>query len=348
MEENNIPNELTYHEPIPLTEEERKDPLYITSYIVSAIFTPFMVPFVAFLMIFIFTYLSIMPLSYKLSILALVYCFTILFPMLGIYIFQKINGWGIKELGHREKRFDVSHPHPKVYERHHIGRTNMYGAVHYCQSQAEGKYSCCKQRTDGRRTAVIQFPVSVQSRMVAGRLHPTGWNAMYGPHYRTPTYINRGVRRICPRIILWCHRNFVYLKRYTNLVNFKTMNFPTNVKYTNEHEWIRLEGEEAYVGITDYAQTQLGDIVFVDVPTEGETLEKGETFGSIEVVKTVSDLFLPVGGEILEVNPALEENPELVNKDPYGEGWIIRIKPTDVSEAEELLDAEAYKKLINE
>lgn len=126
------------------------------------------------------------------------------------------------------------------------------------------------------------------------------------------------------------------------------MNFPTNVKYTNEHEWIRLEGEEAYVGITDYAQTQLGDIVFVDVPTEGETLEKGETFGSIEVVKTVSDLFLPVGGEILEVNPVLEENPELVNKDPYGEGWIIRIKPTDVSEAEELLDAEAYKKLINE
>lgn len=126
------------------------------------------------------------------------------------------------------------------------------------------------------------------------------------------------------------------------------MNFPTNVKYTNEHEWIRLEGEEAYVGITDYAQTQLGDIVFVDVPTEGETLEKGETFGSIEVVKTVSDLFLPVGGEILEVNQALKENPELVNKDPYGEGWIIKIKPTDVSEMDDLLDAEAYKKLINE
>ncbi|MBU3837273.1 MAG: glycine cleavage system protein GcvH [Candidatus Phocaeicola faecigallinarum] len=126
------------------------------------------------------------------------------------------------------------------------------------------------------------------------------------------------------------------------------MNFPTNVKYTNEHEWIRFEGEEAYVGITDYAQTQLGDIVFVDVPTEGETLEKGETFGSIEVVKTVSDLFLPVGGEILEVNPALEENPELVNKDPYGEGWIIKIKPTDSSEADDLLDAEAYKQLINE
>ena len=126
------------------------------------------------------------------------------------------------------------------------------------------------------------------------------------------------------------------------------MNFPTNVKYTNEHEWIRLEGDEAYVGITDYAQKQLGDIVFVDVTTEGETLEKGDTFGSIEVVKTVSDLFLPVGGEILEVNQALEDNPELVNKDPYGEGWIIKIKPTDVSEFDDLLDAEAYKQLINE
>ena len=126
------------------------------------------------------------------------------------------------------------------------------------------------------------------------------------------------------------------------------MNFPTNVKYTNEHEWVRIEGDEAYVGITDYAQSQLGDIIFVDIPTEGETLEKGETFGSIEVVKTVSDLFLPIGGEILEVNPALEDNPELVNKDPYGEGWIVKIKPTDTSEADDLLDAEAYKQLINE
>ncbi len=126
------------------------------------------------------------------------------------------------------------------------------------------------------------------------------------------------------------------------------MNFPTNVKYTNEHEWIRFEGEEAFVGITDYAQTQLGDIVFVDVPTEGETLEKGETFGSIEVVKTVSDLFLPVSGKIIEVNQKLEENPELVNSDPYGKGWIIKIKPTNAGEADELLDAEAYKQLINE
>ena len=126
------------------------------------------------------------------------------------------------------------------------------------------------------------------------------------------------------------------------------MNYPANVKYTSEHEWIRLDGETGYVGITDYAQNQLGDIVFVDVTTEGETLAKGEIFGTIEVVKTVSDLFLPIGGEILEVNPALEENPELVNKDPYGEGWLIKIRPTDPAEMDELLDAEAYKLLINE
>ena len=126
------------------------------------------------------------------------------------------------------------------------------------------------------------------------------------------------------------------------------MNFPTNVKYTSEHEWIRLENDEAIIDITDYAQDQLGDIVFVDVTAEGETLEQGEVFGTIEVVKTVSDLFLPIGGEIVEVNPELEEHPELVNKDPYGEGWIIRIKPTDASQMDELLDAEAYKKIINE
>ncbi len=126
------------------------------------------------------------------------------------------------------------------------------------------------------------------------------------------------------------------------------MEFPTNIKYTNEHEWIRLEGDTAYVGITDYAQQQLGDIVFIDVTTEGETLDKGEVFGIIEVVKTVSDLFLPIGGEILEVNPQLEEHPELVNQDPYGEGWIIKLKPTDASELDDLLDAAGYKEIINE
>ena len=126
------------------------------------------------------------------------------------------------------------------------------------------------------------------------------------------------------------------------------MNFPTNVKYTKEHEWIRLEGDVAYVGITDYAQEQLGDIVFVDIPTEGETLVADEVFGTIEVVKTISDLFLPVAGEILEQNEALADQPELVNQDPYGEGWLIKIKPDADADFDSLLDAEAYKALINE
>ena len=125
------------------------------------------------------------------------------------------------------------------------------------------------------------------------------------------------------------------------------MNFPQNLKYTNEHEWIRVDGDIAYVGITDYAQEKLGDIVFVDIPTVGETLEAGETFGTIEVVKTISDLFLPIAGEVLEQNEALEENPELVNKDPYGEGWLIKVKPADVKAVEDLLDAEAYKAVVN-
>lgn len=125
------------------------------------------------------------------------------------------------------------------------------------------------------------------------------------------------------------------------------MNFPENLKYTSEHEWICMNGDVAYVGITDYAQDQLGDIVFVDVPTVGETLEAGEVFGTIEVVKTISDLFLPAGGEVIEQNEALEENPALVNSDPYGEGWIIKLKVTDPAQLDALLDAEAYKKLIN-
>lgn len=126
------------------------------------------------------------------------------------------------------------------------------------------------------------------------------------------------------------------------------MNCPTNVKYTKEHEWIRREGDVAYVGITDYAQQQLGDIVFIDIPTVGETLAAGETFGTIEVVKTISDLFLPVDGEVLEQNETLADQPELVNQDPYGEGWLIKIKPADHADFDSLLDAEAYKTLINE
>lgn len=124
------------------------------------------------------------------------------------------------------------------------------------------------------------------------------------------------------------------------------MNVPTNLKYTSEHEWIRVEGDIAYVGITDYAQAQLGDIVFVDIQTEGETLAAGDVFGTIEVVKTVSDLFLPVAGEVLEQNEALADQPELVNNDPYGEGWLIKIKPAADADYDALLDAEGYKAVI--
>ncbi|MDO4186604.1 MAG: glycine cleavage system protein GcvH [Bacteroidales bacterium] len=125
------------------------------------------------------------------------------------------------------------------------------------------------------------------------------------------------------------------------------MNFPENIKYTSEHEWIRLEGDVAYVGITDYAQDQLGDIVFVDIQTVGETLNAGDVFGTIEVVKTISDIFLPVGGEVLEQNEALADQPELVNQNPYGEGWLVKIKPAADADFDSLLSAEDYKKLIN-
>lgn len=124
------------------------------------------------------------------------------------------------------------------------------------------------------------------------------------------------------------------------------MNIPENLKYSNDHEWLRMEGEFAYVGITAFAANELGDIVFLDITTEGETLDQNEVFGSIEAVKTVSDLMLPVGGTVVEFNAELEANPALVNSDPYGEGWIIKIKVTDPAEADSLLDAEAYKALI--
>ena len=124
------------------------------------------------------------------------------------------------------------------------------------------------------------------------------------------------------------------------------MNVPAELKYTKEHEWIRVEGEEAYVGITDYAQSQLGDIVFVEVETEGDNLEVGDTFGSIEAVKTVSDLYMPVAGEVLEFNSELEDQPDLVNKDPYGKGWIIKVKIEDEAQLDGLLNADAYKESI--
>ena len=124
------------------------------------------------------------------------------------------------------------------------------------------------------------------------------------------------------------------------------MNIPSNLKYSNDHEWCLLEGDVATIGITDFAQSQLGDIVFVDVPTLDETLAAGDVFGSIEAVKTVSDAFLPMGGEVIEVNSAIEDDAALVNKDPYGEGWIIKVKVSNPAEWDDLLTPEQYAELI--
>lgn len=124
------------------------------------------------------------------------------------------------------------------------------------------------------------------------------------------------------------------------------MNIPSNLHYTKEHEWIRVEGNEAYVGITDYAQSELGEIVFVDINTEGETLSQNEVFGSVEAVKTVSDLNMPVSGEVLAINENINDQPELVNNDPYGEGWMIKISIANLDELNNLLDAAGYQALI--
>lgn len=124
------------------------------------------------------------------------------------------------------------------------------------------------------------------------------------------------------------------------------MNIPADLKYSKDHEWIRVEGAEAYIGITDFAQSQLGDVVFVDVPTVGDTLRQNDIFGSVEAVKTVSDLYLPVGGEVLEFNESLNDAPHDVNKDPYGKGWIVRIKLVNHAELDMLLSPEDYQKLI--
>jgi glycine cleavage system H protein len=125
------------------------------------------------------------------------------------------------------------------------------------------------------------------------------------------------------------------------------MNIPAELKYTKDHEWVKIEGDVAIVGITEFAQSELGDIVYVEIETIGETLNQEEVFGSVEAVKTVSDLFMPVSGEILEFNDALEANPELVNSDPYGEGWMIKVKLSDASQYDQLLDAATYEGLIH-
>jgi len=124
------------------------------------------------------------------------------------------------------------------------------------------------------------------------------------------------------------------------------MNVPADLHYTKDHEWLRVEGDSAYAGVTDFAQSELGDIVFIEIETLGETLKKEEVFGTIEAVKTVSDMFMPVSGEIVEVNPAITDTPDVINKDPYGKGWMIKIKMSDPAEVKELLDAEKYKALL--
>lgn len=124
------------------------------------------------------------------------------------------------------------------------------------------------------------------------------------------------------------------------------MNIPDNLKYTIEHEWIRVEGDELVIGVTEFAQGELGDVVFLEIETKGETLSKGETFGTIEAVKTVSDLYMPADGEVIEVNPALEDSPELINSSPFEDGWMIRIKISDPSQLDELMSPEAYAELI--
>jgi glycine cleavage system H protein len=127
---------------------------------------------------------------------------------------------------------------------------------------------------------------------------------------------------------------------------FIIMNFPDNLKYTKDHEWVRTEGNVAVIGITDFAQSELGDIVFVEIETEGETLDKEAVFGTVEAVKTVSDLFMPVAGKVVSVNEGLTSNPENVNKDPYGNGWMVRVEMSNTSDLDELMSAADYRKMV--
>ena len=139
-------------------------------------------------------------------------------------------------------------------------------------------------------------------------------------------------------------RDFIYFA----IVKIHYMNFPSELKYTSDHEWVRVDGSEATIGITDFAQSELGDVVFVEIETVGESIDSGEVFGTVEAVKTVSDLFMPVDGEITEMNEDLEDNPEKVNEDPYGDGWMIKIQLSDPSQIDGLMDADAYKASIGQ
>ncbi len=145
--------------------------------------------------------------------------------------------------------------------------------------------------------------------------------------------------------------NWMYyyaIEKNNKFKKINIMNFPENLKYSKEHEWVKIDGEIAIVGISDYAQKELGDIVYVEVNTLGETLSQGDVFGTVEAVKTVSDLYMPVGGEVIEFNEKLNDEPELINKDPYGEGWIIKVKYSDLSDLDNLLSASEYKSFVEE
>lgn len=142
------------------------------------------------------------------------------------------------------------------------------------------------------------------------------------------------------------HYNFSVVQNRFNFAKNSFMNIPAELKYTKDHEWIRVEGDIATIGITDFAQSELGDIVYIEIETVGDTVEKDAVFGTVEAVKTVSDLFMPVTGEVMELNAQLEGAPELVNKDPYNDGWMVKVKIADISQLSDLLSADAYKSLI--
>ncbi len=144
------------------------------------------------------------------------------------------------------------------------------------------------------------------------------------------------------------NKSLAFYKPFYSYLRYKTfiMNYPDNLRYTKDHEWIALEGNVATIGITDFAQSELGDIVYLEVETVGKQLKAGEVFGTVEAVKTVSDLFLPVDGSVNEINPALTSSPELINKDPYGEGWMVKMTVDNPSDVEELLDAAGYKSIV--
>ena len=347
-------------------------PMLRVARVTSMVFTPFSIPFLSFLVLFLFSYLRIMPIQYKLIVLGIVYCFTILTPTITIFLFRKINGFARQELSERKKRYVpilltiISYVFCLLMMRKlnipwymtGIILASLVVSVICIAVNLKWKLSEHMAGIGGVIGGLVSFsalfgynPVAWLCLfiLIAGILGSA--RIILGHHTLGEVLSGFTVGLVAALLVLHPVSNLLFrvflFKQQNKSYKLIIMNFPQNLKYTNEHEWIRVEGDIAYVGITDYAQEQLGDIVFVDIPTVGETLEAGEVFGTIEVVKTISDLFLPVAGEVIELNEALEENPELVNKDPYGEGWLIKVKPEDIKAVEDLLDAEAYKAVVN-